>query len=249
MTDLIKQTLRRSLGLLGCESRRDAPSLSALEVQRLLVERESPMIFDVGANVGTVTQDYRRLFPTAVIHAFEPFPESFAWLVQNTASDPNVFAHELAVSDHKGTCLLNSNASAVTNSMLATDPRGREAWGEGLLETAKQVEVQTTTIDSFCQENGISAVDILKLDIQGAELIALDGARDSLSRQAISLIYLEIILADTYRGQPKLHEYIQWLDSVSYRLFDFYNPVRSNLELIQLDAIFLSSTFREGLRR
>ena len=115
------------------------------------------------------------------------------------------------------------------------------------METRQQVEVEVTTIDCFASENNIPMIDILKMDIQGAELSALHGAKELLSQQAISLIYLEIILADSYIGQPKLHEYLDYLHSLRYDLLDFYNPGRRNLRLNQVDAIFISNTVREQL--
>jgi hypothetical protein len=114
------------------------------------------------------------------------------------------------------------------------------------LDTNSVVEVESTTIDCFCTENHIRTIDILKMDIQGAELRALEGADETLSRQAISLIYLEIIIGETYTGQPKFLEYIQRLDSYGYELFDLYNPERRYMRLIQTDAIFISKDLKEA---
>lgn len=83
---------------------------------------------------------------------------------------------------------------------------------------------------------------ILKLDVQGAERSVLEGASASLERQAVDLVYMEIIMAPTYVSQSAFHEYLAWLDARGYVLFDIYSSVRRNGRLIQADALFASRT-------
>jgi len=188
---MLKDAIKRALKPLGYSIARigNDDSLSPYDVQRQLIRQESPVIFDIGANVGKVTQQYRSLFPDAIIHSFEPFPESCQSLKQRCSQDGNIFPHQLAICEKMGKTTLYSNSSSATNSLLATDSRAGALWGQGLLDTKALVEVEPTTIDCFCAENHISAIDILKMDIQGAELRALQGAEQILARQAVSLIY------------------------------------------------------------
>jgi FkbM family methyltransferase len=239
----MKRLIQNTVGRFGYEVKRKS---DAFAVQRLLLTKQAPMIFDVGANVGDVTRQYRGLFPSAVIHSFEPFPNSFKLLKQGTANDNNVFVHQLAISDKKARLALHSNAADVTNSLLPTDSRANTYWGEGMLETQHDVEVACTTIDFFCGEQGISEIDILKLDIQGAELLALTGAKTMLSKEAISLVYSEIITVPTYEGQAKLHEHLQFFDSLGYELFDIYNPTKKSMQLIEVDALFINRAVKKA---
>jgi len=108
-------------------------------------------------------------------------------------------------------------------------------------------EVSITTVDIFCLEVGISHIDILKMDVQGAEFSVLVGAKDMLANQRISLIYTELIMCPTYEGQHKLHEYLSFLDSFGYDFFDFFNPVNSHNQLIQADLLFVSSSFKKEI--
>ena len=215
-------------------------------VQRQLIKRASPTIFDVGANVGVVAAQYRSLFPGAIIHCFEPFAESYKELQERFAGDKSVLPHQVAVCESTGRQSLYSNSSALTNSLLSTDPRAGAVWGKGLVDNRATVEVDSTTLDHFCAQNAIDMIDILKLDIQGSELMALQGAASMLSRQSISLIYLEVILGETYANQPRLVDYLDKLNSQEYELLDFYNPVRRDMRLIQMDAIFLSKNMKEA---
>jgi hypothetical protein len=107
--------------------------------------------------------------------------------------------------------------------------------------------VNTTTVDAFCLESGIPNIDISKMDAQGAEYSILEGARHMLANQKISLIYTEFILGPTYKGQRKLHGYLSFLDSYGYNLLNFFNPVSRHNQLIQIDAVFLSTLLRRGI--
>jgi len=232
--------LKRVIGALlrpfGCELTK-LPDPFALQAQ--LVRTADPVIFDLGAYTGEVARIYRHHFPRATIHCFEPFPESFRELVKNVGGDPRISCHPVAVSDVAGQAWLHSNRFAPTNSLLATDERGASFWGEGLLDSTSKVEVATTTLDAFCREKGISRIDILKMDVQGAEFLALKGASDLLGQARISLIYTELITCPTYQGQHRLGEYVALLDSVGYEIQDFYNPVRRWGRLMQADYLFV----------
>jgi len=198
----LKKLIKKYLGLVGYELRRKArpAATTAFTVQQSFIDKKEPVIFDVGAAVGTVTGLYRDIFPHAVIHSFEPFPDSFQQLEKKIAGDSRIFAHNLAVADKTASVLFYDNISPLTNSLLEADSRWSDYWGGGKLENKNQLEVEAVTLDDFCAKNNIPEIDILKLDIQGAEHLALTGAARMLEEQAIALIYSEIIMAPTYRG-------------------------------------------------
>lgn len=242
---MLKKAIQRALRCIGYELKR--AHLDAFHVQQKVITTHEPLIVDVGAHVGSVALEYRELFPHATIHCFEPFPLSYQELQHNVGGDARICCHPFAVSDKEGTDVLNANLSSATNSLLLTDKRGSSYWGEGLFDTTSQVEIDTTTIDVFTREKGILNVDILKLDVQGLEYAVLNGAKDMLSNQRVSLIYTELILGPSYQKQHKLHEYLTLLDSFGYHLLDIYTPIRHRHQLIQADFIFLSSSLKEAL--
>jgi FkbM family methyltransferase len=236
----MKTWIQRLMRPLGVEIARLAPEPFA--VQRQAVVTANPVILDVGAYVGEVTNHYRLLFPGATIHAFEPFPESFAELERRTKAHGSLTQlHHLAVSDEPGRHVFHANGAAATNSLLPTDERAGSYWKAGLVETERQVEVPVTSLDVFCRQQSIRHVDILKLDIQGGEYLALQGAAGLLSTRSISLVYLEVITAPTYSGQHKLHEYLQLFDNYGYELLDIYHPVRKATQLLQADLLFTAA--------
>ena len=245
---IIKRAIQKNLHRFGYQlSRTTRLPMDAFALQSKLIKVREPVILDIGAHHGGVAKIYREQFPLASIYCFEPFPQSFHVLSKSVERDSRTFCYRTAVSEKKGTAVLSANLDSATNSLLTTDERGTSFWGEGLLDTMSHVEVGTTTVDKLCPEVGIFHIDILKMDVQGAEFSVLVGAEDMLANQRISLIYTEVIMCPTYEGQHKLHEYLSFLGSFGYDFLDFFNPLRSHNQLIQTDVIFLSSSFKKEI--
>jgi FkbM family methyltransferase len=211
-------------------------------VQASLVTKKNPVIFDGGANTGNISDRYLKMYPGASIHSFEPFPDAFQGLKKRFEGVPSVHANETALSDVDGTALFNSNSVSYTNSLLDTDPLGEKTWEEkGIMDTKSKLKVTTTRIDSYCAANSISVIDILKLDVQGSELKALQGASALLAKKQIGIVYMEMILGASYVGQPQFEDYLRFFKEKDYVLLDLYNPIRKNMRLIQTDVLFVPS--------
>jgi FkbM family methyltransferase len=240
------KSLKAALRRFGGRRKR---ALDPYLATRELVDSAAPVIFDVGANVGATAQRYRALYPRAEIHCFEPYPPSFARLSAGLVGDGLVSLHPLALSSAPGRAALNVNRNAETNSLLPSDRRAALYWGEGVLETETEVEVPLQTLDGFCAEHSIARIDVLKLDVQGAEYSVLEGADALLSARRIGVIYTEVIIAPTYVGQRRLVDYLALTSARGYELFDLYNPTRRNGRLIQSDIIFVSADVLELYER
>ena len=227
------------------------PPTDPFRQQRILLNGISePTVFDVGANKGQIVEKYRCAFPRAKIYAFEPFPEVYRELAGNVSGDKKTFPCKLALGSSPAKKALRVNASSPTNSLLDTEDSAASYWGEGLMETTGTVDVDIATIDEFCRDRKIKNIDVLKIDTQGTELEVLKGAAGMLSAGRIQLIYTEMIVAPSYKGQGKPHELMGFLDSVGYDLSGLYNLWSHNDgRLLQMDAIFVRSARRRDSQR
>lgn len=208
--------------------------------KEMLIENKDMIIFDVGACVGNISEQYTKLFENSQVHAFEPYTQSFLKLQEKATKNIKIKANKLALSNVKGEQILNINSFDPTNSLLDSHEKASYYWGKKLLDTVEQEKVGVETIDSYCKKENIKKIDILKLDTQGTEYKVLEGAKKMLLKNAISLIYMEIILVDTYIGQKTLPEITDFMDSFGYRLFNIYSPlISTNKELNQIDVIFI----------
>lgn len=213
---------------------------SAFQEQgRLLIGKSKPIIFDVGAYIGVTTRAYLKLFPTARIFAFEPGDTSYLALCSIAASSPSVTPFNVAVSDRNGFSTYYHNAFSPTSSLSPVDNTASSHWDSTLLATTSMREVPTVSIDTFCKEHGLTAIDILKLDIQGGEYKALLGAEEMLRSRAVDLIFMELLLVPTYRDQASAGDIICYLESIGYSLHSLFNPLMNNQRVNQVDAIFL----------
>jgi FkbM family methyltransferase len=232
----MKGLIHKTLDALGYEIRRKQPN--AISLQRKFVTRDDPVIFDVGAHHGQTALAYRTTFPRAVIHCFEPFPDSFAALTTNIADTAT--CHCVALTDQTGTAMLHLNKSSSTNSILPNTSHATALWGEVTSPLGK-IEVRTDTLDHFCRTLGIDHIDILKIDVQGAENRVLSGAHEMLTKRAIDLIYFEVILVPTYEGQTG-YDSIATMHRLGYDLYGIYDMVVREGRTYQADLLFGQAT-------
>ena len=206
-------------------------------------------IFDVGANVGQTAGHYHAIFPRARIYSFEPFEAAFRSLEAAFRGVPEVQPRRFAVADSTGTRRLFVNRDDVTNSLLPNRDGAEELVGGGMMQASGAVEVPAVTIDHFCSTERIAGIDILKLDIQGGELLALQGAREAISRRSVGLIYSEVWFAEVYQNQTQFPELIRFLREFDYQLYGLYDlNHRQGGRLAWADAIFVSPEVLERAR-
>jgi FkbM family methyltransferase len=208
--------------------------------QRRLLNKEAVTIFDVGAHIGDISKVYNDLFPKSTIYSFEPFPQSFAALQKNVQQHQNIHVINFGLADRRGSLPFHENTSSVTNSLLEPDAAADTTWGFGVVRSKGTAHCQFTTLDEFVAENGISFIDILKMDVQGAETQILDGAKKMLAFHRIGLIYTEIITMPTYKDQKPFWEILKRFDDAGMRLYNMYNFSLLGGRLRQIDAIFLA---------
>jgi FkbM family methyltransferase len=216
--------------------RRDPLAVQA----RLLRDVPRPVIFDAGANVGDTCAAYRRALPGSRVYAFEPFPPVFSRLADRFSSDPAVQCFPTALAASEGTRELHSHAVHYTNSLLLARPAAGQHWGEDLFSPRGAVAVECVTIDAMRSRLNLDTIDILKLDLQGAEAEALRGAELSLRERRIRLVYSELLVAEDYEGQSRLEDLFGLLGAAGYRLFGLYDIVHDQRGmLLQMDGLFV----------
>lgn len=178
----------------------DAPSTPAsfAEVERaerifyLEYLREGMTVFDVGANVGELTLLFSRFVGAGGgVHAFEPGGASFERLstVCGAASLRNVRLNRLALAEAEGTVRLHVyDDDYLSWTTRATRPL--EDYGINVKPRATE-DVPATTVDLYCEQHGVEVIDLLKVDVEGAEFQVLLGARRMLRERRVRLLTFE----------------------------------------------------------
>lgn len=195
------------------------------------------VIFDVGANFGSITNRFLTDYPNAEIHIFEPLEECHKELVLKYGSNPRVTINQIAISNYSGVADFNVNNNLDTSSLLKSKKIGLNSDVSVMNKTS--IEVETTSIMEYCLNNQIDSIDILKFDIQGGELIGLLGAETLLRSKKIGLIYLESYFQQQYEDQPLFYHIGEHLFKYEYYLQDLYSKIYGKDSLVWCDAIFL----------
>jgi FkbM family methyltransferase len=145
--------------------------------------------FDIGANVGVFSVAAGKAMPESQgsIYAFEPCPTTFAILEKNLQENElaGVHAQCVAVSERSGEASLYVNAAMKDGLNSLEDPSHGDA------EVVATVPVRVTTLDEFIVEHDIPRVEVMKVDVEGAELLVFRGARGLLARADAPLILYE----------------------------------------------------------
>ena len=138
------------------------------------------IVFDVGANAGEWANRVLEINPNIKIHCFEPTDTIFQQLQENVP--PNVICNKLALGSQSGIQdFYHYESGGVHNSFFLHS--------DLLLASKERVTVET--LDDYCRDSGISQINYLKIDVEGAELEVMRGAEELLSHQKIQIIQFE----------------------------------------------------------
>lgn len=156
------------------------------------------VVFDLGGNVGYYTLlSSIQAGPQGRVFAFEPLPRNLDFLKRHLALNriENVTVIEAAVSERSGTVRFEEDAST----------------SKGRIGAQGALEVKSLSLDDWIGQGLLPAPDLLKIDIEGAEFLALQGARKMLARSH------PVIFLSTHSGLVH-RECIELLESLGYRV-------------------------------
>jgi FkbM family methyltransferase len=163
-----------SIALTGSYSVLQEPQITRLFETQV---KKTSIVVDVGANIGWFSLVAAKR--ARQVHAFEPEPMSYGLLQKSIAANgfDNILAHPFCVSDHDGveTLYISDSRNKGTHSIVRkTAPKG--------------IQVSSVTLDTLFPTERI---DLLKLDVEGAESKVLDGAQRLIEERRIGQIIME----------------------------------------------------------
>lgn len=128
------------------------------------------IVFDVGVNVGWTALNLASRCPSGRVIGFEPDPANYASCSRNLRlnSLPNLIVEPLGLADRPG-----------TSGMIVENERNR---GGNRVSADGSGPIELTTIDQYCERNGIERVDLLKIDTEGFEHRIIQGGSGTLAR-------------------------------------------------------------------
>jgi FkbM family methyltransferase len=161
---------------------------------------EGAVVYDVGAHVGFYTLLASVMVgPTGTVVAFEPLPRNLYYLHRHLSLNrcENVKVVEAAVAEENGTTLFSEGAHSTT----------------GHISLKGNIAVQKVALDELVLSGSIPAPEFIKIDVEGAELAVLTGARETLA------IFAPVIFLSTH-GTDIHRQCCEFLESAGYQLHD-----------------------------
>lgn len=188
----------------------------------------NPIVLEAGSFDGNDTKKMAQLWPYGTIYAFEPVPENFANLEKNSSNYLNVQRFSVALSDKNGTAEFFNSAYANTpdvpsQSGSLLSPKEHLDYDHNVVFN-KIISVPTITLDDWAQQNGVTRIDLLWLDMQGYELNVLKASPNIL--KTVKVIYTEVEFVEAYAGQYLYQDVRKFLEAQGFLLVarDFDEP-------------------------
>ena len=164
------------------------------------------VVLDCGTFTGNTSLYFsQKVGPGGHVYGFEASPSTFALYAENMRELANVTAVHAAVHDHCGEILLAGDGDSGANVRLSFG-----------------VSVPALTLDNFSRDNGLKRVDFIKMDVEGAEKNALEGAREIIRTHLPKMALSAYHKADDLIRLPELIEDIA-PGRYSFRLRHFSN--------------------------
>jgi FkbM family methyltransferase len=194
--------------------------------------REGTCVFDVGANIGYYTLlAARAVGSSGRVYAFEPEPRNFGLLTRNIAENgfTNVRSVNAAVSNRAGVVRLHlDDANFGAHSFEA---------GSVPTSSGRSVEVETVRLDDFADEaRAFEAGVLVKVDVQGAEALVVEGGRRLLAHPRITVL-MEIWPEALARAQADAARLLADLEGLGFRFEDVEAPEAERRPLRPADIL------------
>jgi FkbM family methyltransferase len=160
------------------------------------------VVLDVGANIGYYSLQFAKW--RAVVHAFEPYPDTARKLRHNLELNPalSMSVWEIALSDHEGyiSMVVPETTNCGCNYVVP---------GPG--------KIQMTTLDAFVRAHDLRRVDFIKADIEGSEIAILEGGAETIGHFRPTLM-VEINPSTLERVGKTAADVVELLRKYRYRL-------------------------------
>lgn len=161
----------------------DHGNVSVLEAQLAhsnISNKENPVIFDIGSNIGTFTSWMAKAFPNGKIYSFEPQRLVFQMICGNMAINnlDNVYIFNIALGNE------NEILEFEEPDYFQNVDYGTFSLKKEVLEKKSKYKniVDLMTLDNFVEKYKIEIIDFIKIDAEGMDLEVLKGAEKTISK-------------------------------------------------------------------
>jgi len=173
--------------VLGRKTQNDVYDQQTSAIMKKVLRRDSNCV-DVGCHAGSILDEMLALAPDGTHYAFEPLPWLASALRQKYGTRSNVRLHEMALSNAPGRATFHANTDHPGFSGLERRDYPSEK------DRVEIIEVRTDRLDALLDPS--KKIDLIKIDVEGAESLVLEGARECLRRDRPVVVFEHGVASD-----------------------------------------------------
>ncbi|MDQ3193232.1 MAG: FkbM family methyltransferase [Bacteroidota bacterium] len=203
---------------------------------KYLSDKEKLIYVDIGAHKGhffDLIKSCRKIERAVLV---EPIPNLFNDLSLKYKSDINISVVNKIIMDETGYLDFFINKLPETSSIYKFKESIKEI---DTIETgiSKKISASACSLDELAKETSVNHIDLLKIDVQGAEHLVLNNG-DTILKNT-KLIWIEVSFKPLYEGSSTFFDIYNILDKKGFALIEIHPGYRSSKnELLQADALF-----------
>lgn len=168
-------------------------------------------VFDVGANIGWYSLNFSKIIKNGIIFSFEPIPVTLENLRENLLLNnvSNIKLFNIALSNTNGEVDFYFNP----DELGASSARNIKE-----LDQINKVKCRTQTLDSFCIENEITKLDLIKCDVEGGEFFVFEGGLDTIKKYQ-PIVFTEMLRKWSAKFDYHPNKIIKYFSDLDYKCF------------------------------
>lgn len=205
------------------------PFVFEKRLNKYLARDDELIIFEIGSCEGEDSIRLKKAYPNSTIYTFEPLPKNVKKIKSNFKrygiSTQHVYP--LALSDKDGVSSFfvssghppgkpNTTAWDYGNKSSSLLPPKKHKNIHEWVKFNQQIDVPTMRLDTFCAKHGIEKIDFIYLDVQGAELMVLQGAGEMIKK--VGAIWMEVEAVELYAKQPLKKDVEEFMKRHGFKL-------------------------------
>lgn len=190
----------------------------------------------IGAHDGSMAISFNEAFPGCTFYLFEPVPETFSILKNNTKQYPNMNCFNYAIGATFGQVRMFKDDFSAASSILPYESVCMQEFP--FLGKQTEISVKIRCLDDIVQTNNIPGVDLMIIDTQGFEDEVLKGAEKILTR--CKAIVCEMSLRHLYKDSSSFSSIYQTMCQHGFELDSIADTIKGRSGMIlQIDGVFL----------
>jgi FkbM family methyltransferase len=174
---------------------------------------------DVGAYEGEFTDSLLAYFTPQHVWLVEADPDQAIVLKNKYGAEPRCHVIPAAVTDRSGTVEFRVNEHRPSSSLVPIAAQTEEIFNKSMSE-ARIVRVPAVSLDDLFQQHKLPVIDLMKVDIQGAERLLIAGGQSALTQ--VRQLFVEVWFEECYRGSALYPELHNLLTPLGFKLRSFH---------------------------